>query len=164
MKKITLIILLFFCFQRISAQTDTLYLLIENPIFGQSSEGQIGTGFAIKSKDKKFLTNYYRFKIENLKGIKKSGELDYISLKDLRKVIDTTNINYINVSKIGLNKQWWELHDELSSKKTIYLVEKINDSFNSQTGVYSFKYYILPMRYTGTRKNVIPTDLSSDGK
>ncbi|MFD2551626.1 hypothetical protein ACFSQP_07340 [Bizionia sediminis] len=142
-------------------QSNTLYLLIDKPYFGYSFEENIGTGFAIVSNDKDFSTDYYGFDIQNVKGFKKTGEFDYYTLKELRKEIDIDTVKLETIKSFSENKEWWQIHNELSLKRKIFLIEKREGAFNTSTGKYEITYYMLPMIYEGTRKNVVPTDLSN---
>ena len=83
MKKIILFLLFLSCSHNGICQSDSLYLFIEKPIFGESCDGYFGTGFAIKSEDKRFLTNFFKFEISNIKSFNESGGFDYFQLKDL---------------------------------------------------------------------------------
>ena len=157
----TIVIILFLISSQINVtQIDTLYLFIEKPIFGYRCEENIGTGFLLKNTDKKKPTDYFSFEIQNAKGLKENGGFDYYTLKELRKEISIQELNYETIQSLSKNKKWWEIHNELSQKREIYLLEKRKEGFNSQTGNYEYKYYILPMIYEGTRKIIVPTDLS----
>lgn len=161
MKKV-LVLFTFLLFQSIFSQNDTLYLLIEKPIFSNRYDsGDIGTGFAVKSKDKRFLTDYYYFNIKNLKGIDSLGNTTYYSLKDVRKEVFIDSIDYVSISDLTKDKAFWEVHNDLSLKKKIVLIEKKEGEFNSSTGEYAINYYMFSMTYEGTRKNIVPTDLSN---
>ena len=144
------------------AQIDTLYLFVEEPTLRFSCEKSLSFGFAIKSKDAKFITDYYQFDIENIKSFSKNKnyDFDYFTAKELREEIYIQGLDYETIQSLSKNKKWWEIHNELSQKREIYLLEKRKEGFNSQTGNYEYKYYILPMIYEGTRKNIVPTDLS----
>ncbi|UPS92512.1 hypothetical protein [Bizionia sp. M204] len=160
--KFVFLVLFGLYFQSFYSQNDTLNLILENPIYGNRYDsGDIGVGFAIQSKDKRFLTDYYNFNIINLKGIDSLGNVAYYSLKDIRKEISIDSINYISISDLTKDKKFWQVHNELSLKKKIFLIEKRKGKFNSSTGKYEITYYMLPMIYEGTRKNVVPTDLSN---
>ena len=162
MKKILIIILILTTQNLIGQNDGDFYLLIDNPIFGYRYEKDIGTGFILKSKNKQFQTDYFSFDIQNVRDFSETGIFDYYTLKELRKEIDISKLNYETISSLTKNKEWWQVHNELSLKKNIYLLEKRKEKFNSQTGKWKYGYYILPMIYEGTRKDVVPTDLSSD--
>lgn len=158
MKKIFILLLLStFAY----SQNDTLYLLIDNPIFNKSEGEKISTGFAIVSKDSRFITDYYKFTILNFLGWDNKGDNIFIELKDLKKEINVDSVNFETILGFSKNKKYWEIHNELSLIKYIYIIEKVSN--NSVSGG-SFKYYVFPVIYEGTSKNVIPTDMSNDDK
>jgi len=57
--------------------------------------------------------------------------------------------------------EWWEIHNELSLKNRIFVLERKKGAFNSETKEFNFEYFSLPVEYEGTRKNIVPTDLSN---
>ncbi len=81
--------------------------------------------------------------------------------KSLREKISIDSLKFETIESFNKNKEWWEIHNELSLKKKIYLLEKRKTKLNSKTGKFEYAYYIIPMIYEGTRKNIVPTDLSS---
>ena len=91
-------------------------------------------------------------------GWDEKGEDVFLNLEEQREEIKIDTINYETVSTFTKNKEYWEVHNELSLKKKIFLIEKISDKDSITAG--TIKYYILPIRYVGTRKNIVPTDLS----
>lgn len=157
MKTITLI--LFLISSQINiAQSDTLYIMVEKPIFGSNCYGATGTGFSLVSKDKNYYNDYFAFTIQNAKGIDEKGDFEYYTLKETRKKIDVSTISHETILSLSKNKEWWEIHNAISLYKKIYLLEKKeNTEHNKNNNVL---YFIMPMKYEGTRKNIIPTDLS----
>lgn len=160
MKKILVIIICIINSPILFGQNDALYLLIEKPIFGHICNGVIETGFIVNSKDNKFVCDYYQFGINTFNGWNENGEDVFLSLKELRKEIDIDTIKYETISSLSNDIEWWDLHNKLSLKKKIFLLEKRETKFNSSTNKFDFKYFIVPMLYEGTRKNIVPTDLS----
>ena len=142
-----------------TAQTEKLYLIIDNPFFVENSN-LITVGFGVKSKDKRFNLDYFNFRVLNFKGWNEEGEDIYLDKKQLRKKIDLNSIKYETVQSLTKNKEWWEVHNELSLKKEIYLLEKLQSKFNVESGNFDYEYYILPLQYEWTMKNIVPTDLS----
>ncbi len=68
MKKIILIIIIFTITRCAIAQKDTLYLFIDEPFFQYENIENIEIGFVIKSKDKRFVCDYYKFGVINYQG------------------------------------------------------------------------------------------------
>jgi len=158
MKKITLILFLFIGLKAFS-QKETLYLFIEKPFFRYSTIENIKTGFIINSQDKRFVCDYYKFGILNYLGWDENGEDIYLNLKELRKEIKIDSIQYKTIKILKKDKEWWQIHNELSLYKKIFLLEKRETKFNVSTGKFDFGYFISPMIYEGTRKNIVPTSL-----
>jgi len=133
--------------------TTTLYLLT-NKIKG------VGYGFAINSEDKRFMTDYYMFNLKEVKGFSKENNFDfeYYTLDEIRKEILIDTIKYKTIKEFTRNKTPWEIHNELSLKRKIYFIEK--RKIKSNKPYFEYKYYVIPAIYEGTRKNVVPTDLS----
>lgn len=146
MKKYLLILL--FCCQPVFSQSDTLYLYVEDPIIQYGCDQQLTFGFSIKSKDDRFITDYYKFSIPNIKSFGKEGNYEYYTIDEIKKETDIKKINYEIISAFIEAKSPWQVHNELSLKSKIYLIEK-GDT----------KYYILPLIYEGTKKNVVQTAL-----
>lgn len=142
------------------AQKDTLYLFIDKPFFRYQTIKSIHTGFIVKSEDKRFVCDYYKFGVINYQGWNEKGEDIYLSLKELRKEVNIDTLKYKTIKSLSKNKKWWEIHNQLSLKNKIFLLEKKETNFNSSTGKFNYSYFISPMIYEGTRKNIIPTDLS----
>ncbi len=140
------------------SQNDTLYLIVEKPNFGSSCERNLSFGFAIKSIDKRFSTDYYYFEMQNGKGLTSQGDFEYYDREHFGIEVDIDSIKYESVQKFTEKKDFWQIHNELSLKKKIFLLEKRQGDFNTVTGHYNQRYYILPMIYEGTRKNIVPTD------
>lgn len=158
MKKISLlIIILFGITQSVIAQKDTLYLFIEKPFFQYQTIKNIRVGFSIMSNDKRFVCDYYKFGVINYQGWDEKGNDIYLNFNQLRKKININDINYETIKSLTNKKQWWKVHNQLSLYKKIFLVEKIENKTGSNTSPYN--YYIMPLIYEGTRKNIIPTDL-----
>ena len=158
--KSILIILISLMSNFIISQNDTLYLMIDKPKFGVQNYNSINTGFAIKSNDKRFHTDYFNFGVFNFYWSDSKQDIDYYKLSEMKKEVNIDTISYKTINELKKNKKWWEIHNELSLKRKIFLLEKINTDFNSSTGKYNFKWYSLPVMYLGTRKNTVPTDLS----
>ncbi len=156
--------LLFIYINVFSQDNNTIYLLLNNPRFTFNCEQSLGYGFAIKSKDKQFLTDYYKFNIYNIKGFSNSKKYDYeyYTLDEIRKEISIDTIKYETIKEFTENKNPWEIHNELSLKRKIYFIEK--RKIKSNKPYFEYKYYVVPAIYEGTRKNVVPTDLSSQSK
>jgi len=134
--------------------------MIERPSFMHRDDGTIGTGFIVKSIDKRFICDYYKFGIFTLFYSEEKKDIDYYTLKELRKEIKIDTVKYETIKSFTKSKEYWEVHNELSLKKKIYLLEKREGKFNSGTGEFDYSYFILPLIYEGTRKNIVPTDLS----
>lgn len=149
MIKRILLISIFFITQNIFSQKDVLYLMIDKPFFSQQDD-EIVTGFIVKSKDKRFICDYFEFKIFNSFYSEDKNDIDYYKIDELRKSVKIDTIEYETLNSFIENKEFWEIHNELSLKSKIYLIEKKD----------SLKYYLFPMIYEGTRKNIIPTNLS----
>lgn len=158
MKNRILFLLLVITTLTVKSQNNTLYLVLDKPFFQYQTIENINIGFVIESNDKRFVCDYYKFKVLNYQGWNKKGEDIFLSLKELRKEVNLNDINYETISSLSKNKKWWEIHDILSLKKKIYLLEKKSISGNKNKD--STQYYIMPMIYEGTRKNIVPTDLS----
>lgn len=159
MKKISLIIIILFgIIQSAVAQKDTLYLFIEKPFFQYQTIKNIRIGFIVMSKDKRFVCDYYKFGVINYQGWDEEGNDIYLNFNQLRKKININDINYKTIKSLTNKKQWWKVHNQLSLYKKIFLVEKIENKTGTNTNPYNF--YIMPLIYEGTRKNIIPTDLS----
>jgi len=151
MKKIHIILILLI-YSTTYSQNETIYLL-NNNVKG------IGYGFAVNSKDKRFLTDYYIFNFKKSKGFKKNSiKFEYYTLDELRKEVSLDTINYKTIKEFTKDKEFWEIHNELSLFKNIYFVEK--RKVKTDKSHYEYKYFYIPARYEGTRKNIIPTDLS----
>lgn len=135
------------------SQNDTLYLLTDK-IKG------VGYGFAVNSKDKRFITDYFIFNLKKVKGFSKKNNFDfeYYTLDEIRKEISLDTIRYKTIKEFTKNKKFWEIHNELSLIKNIFFIEKRKIKSNKPD--FEYKYYIIPAIYEGTRKNIIPTDLS----
>jgi hypothetical protein len=135
-------------------------LYIKKPFFQGKGIENIITGFTINSKDKRFFCDYYKFSILNFMGWDENGEDIYLTLKELKQEVSIDSISYKTLKSFTENKEWWQIHNELSLKKKILLVEKkvFTDYYYRKKD--SIKYYVLPMIYEGTRKNIVPTDLS----
>lgn len=162
MKNILIPLVYLFVIQLINAQRDVLTLLVEAPIFKQNDSNFIRTGFMVKSDDKRFVSDYYEFEIFNIEYSKKDKDIKYLGIDELRVKVSIDTIKYETVSGFTKDKKWWEVHNQLSLKETIFLLEKRKENFNSETGKYDYNYYIIPLIYTGTRKNIVPTDLSDN--
>ncbi len=160
MKKYIILILSLISLQVCFSQADTLYIMIENPFFVKNYNS-ISVGFGINSKDKRFNLDYYQFRLTNYKGWDENGNDIFLDINQLRKEINIDTIKYFMKKSFSENKEWWQIHNELSLKKKIFLIEKREGAFNTSTGKYEITYYMLPMIYEGTRKNVVPTDLSN---
>ncbi|HET8885302.1 MAG TPA: hypothetical protein VFM70_03015 [Salinimicrobium sp.] len=153
MKRLILIALLIFSFQYAVSQNDTIYLMVED-VSIQSRIGQeLSWGFLVKSHDDRFICDYYKFQIPNWMGIDEKGEDIFFNADQLKKGIDLDSIHFETISSFILNKKPWEIHNELSLIKEIFIIGRQNGN-----------YYFLPLIYEGTRKNIIPTDLSFDNK
>ncbi|WP_417195299.1 hypothetical protein [Bizionia sp.] len=161
MKNIFLLLFSLYFLNSFSQKTDILYLMVDKPMFAFCKEQSLCYGFAVKSEDKRFLTDYYHFDIVNLKGIDSLGNTKYYTLKEIRKAVSPDSIDFVSISDLTKNNAFWEVHNDLSLRKKIFLIEKKEGKFNSSTGKYDINYYILPMIYEGTRKNIVPTDLSN---
>ncbi|NQW35547.1 MAG: hypothetical protein HQ471_00945 [Flavobacteriales bacterium] len=165
MKKIIISLIFLSITQITTSQDNSLYLLIEKPFFIKT-HNNISVGFSIKSKDKRFILDYFQFRISNYMGLDENGNDIFLDLKQLRKKVTTDSIKYKTILSLSENKKWWEIHNELSLKKKIFLLEKVK--IKDDSGTYSLegykeitKYYIIPMIYECTRKNTVPTNLSS---
>lgn len=156
MKKILLISVFLFS-QSALSQKDTLYLLIEKPFIQGTMKTNYLFGFTINSKDKRFVCDYYKFQIPSYKGWDEKGMDIYLNLEELKEEIDIDTIDYETVQSLQKGQNWWQLHNELSLKKKIYLLEKkiYPDYYYRKKD--TVKYYVLPMIYEGTRKNIVPT-------
>ncbi|MGO2358846.1 hypothetical protein [Mesonia sp.] len=143
----------------IYSQDDTMYLLVENPKFNFGCEKDLAFGFLINSTDERFISDYYYFGMQNAKGFDGKGEIEYYDLKEFSKEVKIDTVRYETISSLTKNKKWWEIHNELSLKKHIFLIDKRNEGINNNTGKYLIKYYVMPMIYEGTRKNIVPTNL-----
>lgn len=142
------------------SQSDTLFLLIEKPYIQGKIDTNYKFGFIINSDDKRFVCDYYEFLIHSYQGWDEEGNDVYVSLKDLRKKVKIDTLKCETISSLSKEKKWWEIHNYLSLKKKIFLLEKRETVFNSKTNKFDFGYFIMPMVYEGTRKNIVPTDLS----
>ena len=147
--------------QAVYSQNDTLYLLMDDPFFRYKNIENIKTGFIINSKDKRFVCDYFMFQIQNFKGWGASGEDIYLDLKELRKEIDINSIDYETIESLQKNKEWYQIHNFLSLKKQIYLIQKKQIKIPSLNNKSVSRYYLIPMIYEGTRKNIIPTNMSN---
>ncbi len=158
MKKNLISLVLFVLTQIVLSQkNDTVYILIENPSFKNNNcENTLNFGFSIKSKDTRFITDYYQFNLSKAKGFNKNGDFEYYTIEELRKEVMIDSIKYKTLKSLE-NSGNWELHNELSLKKTVLLEKKTIKK--DSNGNHITKYYIIPMIYEGTRKNVIPTQL-----
>lgn len=161
MKKISFFIIIIGLSQNIVAQNDILYLFIEKPFFQYQTLEDITIGFTIDSKDERFVCDYYKFGVFNSSWSKEEKDVINLSLPELRKEIRIDSIHYETISSLSKDKKWWELHNDLSLRNKIFLLEKKRGKLNTKSNVYDCKYYIIPLIYEGTRKNIIPTDLSS---
>lgn len=163
MKKTIIIIGIIFISQITFSQSDTLYLMLDNPNF-RKNYNEIFIGFGIKSNDKQFNLDYFNFKVSNYKGWDKEGNDIYLDISELKQEVAIDTIDYETRLDLSKNKKWWQIHNMLSLKKKIYLVEKRNGKFNLKIKEYNIKYFIIPLVYLGTRKNFVPTDLSMKRK
>lgn len=139
-------------------KNDTLFLLVEKPYYQYESIEKIEIGFAIVSEDKRFVCDYYKFGVLNYMGWDREGNDVYLNLQELGKKTDINTISFETIKSFTDDKEWWRVHNELSLKKKIFLIEKRKTDFNPSTN--DFKYYTIPLIYKGTRKNIVPTDLS----
>lgn len=140
-----------FCCQPVFSQSDTLYLCVEDPIIQYGCEQQLTFGFSIKSKDDRFMTDYYKFSIPNIKSFGDEGNYEYYTIDEIKEETDIKKINYEIISAFIGAKSPWKVHNELSLKSKIYLIVKKNT-----------KYYILPLKYEGTKKKCCANRIIKD--
>ncbi|TVZ52691.1 hypothetical protein [Dokdonia sp. Hel_I_53] len=137
------------------SQNETLYLKIEKPFFKKINTTSYITGFISKSEDPRFISDYFRFEVFNTVYIEDKNEIGYLTPKELRKKVSIDTLKYVTINELVEQKAFWQVHNELSLKKKIFLLEEVNCT--SITAKNSFEYFILPLIYVGTRKNIIPT-------
>ena len=157
-KKIVLLIYLSlstFCF----SQNDNLYILVEEPFY-VVNENNITTEFGIKSEDKRFNLDFYRFQVSNFQGLDEKGKNVYHSLSELKEEVNLDSINSMTIEDLRKNHKWWEIHNFLSLKKDIYVVEKSKGKWQQEKNSFSYLYFSIPVEYLGTTKNMVPTDFS----
>ncbi|MCB0463827.1 MAG: hypothetical protein KDC81_14105, partial [Flavobacteriaceae bacterium] len=128
-----LLISIFFLTQNIFSQKEVLYLMIDKPFFSQQDD-KITTGFIVKSKDKRFICDYFEFKIFNSFYSEVKNNIDYYNIDELRKSVKIDTIEYLTLNKFIEKKEFWEIHNELSLIKEIFLIEKKD----------SLEYYLFP--------------------
>ena len=140
-----------------NSQDDDIYILLDTEIT-QGPNKEIVFGFSLNSRDKRFVCDYYQFKIPNIKGFGKSNDLEYYTHKELREEIKLHSINYETLKSLHKRRPW-ELHEEFSLKK-IYLLQKEVTRNNNNEKI--IKYYYYNLEYEGTRKNLVITDMSKN--
>ena len=145
------------CSFYMQGQNDTLYLYVDAPLLSYSCQQSLSFGFAISSADANFDTDYFKFDIPNLKGLSPEGEVEYHTNAEIRKkkALNPSKLRTIEIFTKG--KAFWEIHNELSLKRKIYLVTDIEGQ-SEHPMVSKNLYYVYPLIYTGTRKNVVVTD------
>ena len=82
MKKIIISLIFLSITQITTSQDNSLYLLIEKPFFIKT-HNNISVGFSIKSKDKRFILDYFQFRISNYMGLDENGNDIFLDLKQL---------------------------------------------------------------------------------
>ena len=93
-----LLISIFFLTQNIFSQKEVLYLMIDKPFFSQQDD-KITTGFIVKSKDKRFICDYFEFKIFNSFYSEVKNNIDYYNIDELRKSVKIDTIEYLTLNK-----------------------------------------------------------------
>jgi len=141
-RKYLFLMFIFLIYSSLYSQNETIYLL--------TNKG----GFAINSEDKRFLTDYFIFTFKKGKDSKKN-DFKYYTL-DKKKEISIDTIKYKTIKEFTENKKPWEIHNELSLMRNVFFIKKTK----SDKPNFEYKYYVIPVIYEGTRKNIIPTDLS----
>ncbi|QTE21308.1 hypothetical protein [Polaribacter cellanae] len=116
-----------------------LYLRDYNPIINSDELGNLYYIFSIKSIDKTFNNDAYKFIVPNKIGFDKFKKLEEVENKI---AIDTLS-NFINVTHLKKYNPC-ELHKNLSIRRTIFLVYKNKYSEN----------VFIPLIYEGTQKNI----------
>ncbi|MCG8235126.1 hypothetical protein [Tenacibaculum finnmarkense] len=163
MKKVNIIIIILFgIVQNVIAQKNTLYLFIEKPFFQYQTIKNIRIGFTAISKDKRFVCDYYQFGVFNLHWSEEKKDVINLPINNLREKVKIDTIPYETIKSLTHKKKWWKVHNQLSLYKKIFLVENIENKNGINTS--QSNYYIIPLIYEGTRKNIIPTDLSINRK
>ena len=154
-KRLYVLFLCIFVFQGLSAQSNEYYIFVDDLFYRFSYEKQLGTGFAIKSNDKRFVADYYIFSVQNLKGFDNNGGYEYFTLDEIRTEVNLEKLNIHEFSYFE-NKKNWQVHEELSLVSEIFLIQKVKESNGS------YNCYKIPVVYEGTRKNTVPTDLNKN--
>ena len=152
----TIYALLFFA-TSMNCQNKVLYLYVDDTMFSYCCEKQLCFGFSIPSKDKNFITDYYSFEIPNLKGFDDNDCYEYYRYDEIRQSKALEKEQLVTVHELAKDRSPWELHNLLSNQSLkIFLVE------DSRQENKRNMYFLYPMNYVGTRKNVIVTDNSLD--
>tara|TARA_R100000789_G_C2944219_1_gene133032 strand:+ start:131 stop:601 length:471 start_codon:yes stop_codon:yes gene_type:complete len=143
---IKLIILL--SFKICVAQEDTLRILDDNAIITSDINGKLYYLFKIKSKNPDFQWDSYKFIIPNQKGFD-----EYYSVHEMQEEVDIDSINSKAIKDLSKEMTNWEIHNFLSKKRKIYLINnkkpnRVNNKLNSKI------YYSYPLIYQGTQKNI----------
>jgi len=100
------IVLILIAFNSLSAQKDSLYLFIEKPHFYGIKTETPSVAFIIQSKDKRFVCDYYRFGVFNLKWSEKEKDMIRLSLNELRQKVKIDTIAYETISSISKNREY----------------------------------------------------------
>ena len=135
----TIILIIFFKSLVYSQQKEKiLYLKDNNPIINADENGCLHYLISIKSLNKDFNSDAYKFIIPNRVNFDK-----FKNLKDLENNIHLDSIhNIVNLKNLEKDEPC-EIHNKLSIQKKIYLVYKTNN-----------KYVYIPIVYKGTQKNI----------
>jgi len=110
--------------------------------------------FGIKSKDKRFQSDNYYFKISY-------HDIDYQSLYSLGTPINKDGINYIKKpDKYFKDYSNCELHNMFSLYKRIYIVTDIPKHKLAKEKDKSKTYIMFYASYAGTQKNIVYTNVT----
>ena len=134
-------------FKICAAQEDTLKILDENAIITSDINGKLYYLFKVESKNPDFQWDSYKFLIPNQKGFD-----EYYSLHEMKEEIYIDSINSIAIKDLTKEMTNWEIHNFLSKKRKIYLINKKTKRSNNK--VNSTIYYSYPLFYQGTQKNI----------
>lgn len=129
MKLIFLILLIIFTFSTsLKEDSEATYLLISNKNFTPDLLGYKAF-FSIKSTDKRFQGDVYKFRIDY-------KSLDYQSLYSLGTLVDLDTIHYLQPEKAFKSISNCELHEKLSLLKNAYIITELPNTTNNSKKEY----------------------------
>lgn len=140
--KITLLLLAINLFSQ-NIDDSELYILDADAIINSDIVGRLYYRIILKSPDKRFMNDCYKFIIPNQVGFE-----EYRPIKDFKDEILLDTVRYIELEKMEKMGRW-EIHNYFSSKKKIFLITNKTPDKNEEEQRYS----LFVLGYTGTEKN-----------